>query len=413
MLIKTKLLEKNVEDYKQFCDSQRYEKLLQSAEKFKDKKILHINATPQGGGVAEILKTFVPLQRSLGLDSSWYYIKPDMKLFEITKKLHNSLQGSEVGLTKAEKDYYLNYNKKLAKAIDDFGADILMIHDPQPLASIEFIDNPPPAVGRIHIDSSEPNQDSMDFINPFLSQYTKIVFSLEDFVSDKLPRKKIIISPPAIDPLSPKNIDIPRDLCRTILVALGISPDRPLITQVSRYDPWKDPLGVIDAYYIAKKDIPNLQLAMAGVIEAADDPEALVMLQKVQEKAKGDPDIYLITERNIGEENKYLENALQRSSDIVLQKSIREGFGLTVTEAMWKGAPVIGGNVGGIKLQIKDGENGFLVNTPGEAAERIIKLFEEPELAKKIGKAAHESVRQNFLITRLLEDEFEIMEEAL
>ncbi|MEX2145083.1 MAG: glycosyltransferase [Candidatus Spechtbacterales bacterium] len=413
MILEQKYEKKNIADYRKFMSDERWASLLSEAEKFRGKKIAHINATPKGGGVAEILKSLVPLQQSLGMDSRWYYLEPDEKLFGITKKIHNSLQGSEQKLTQEEKDYYLDFNKRLAGHLNNLDPDVLMVHDPQPLASIEWLKDMPVAI-RIHIDSTHPNPDTRDFLKPFINKYKKIVFTLQDFVPEELKNDKLIISPPAIDPLSEKNMDLSKETCEKVMLTSQIDPSRPVITQVSRFDMWKDPLGIIDAYNIIKKEIPGTQLILSGIMEALDDPEALQVLEEVIKKVNDDPDVLLLSRVDqIGDFSMGIHvNALQRGSDVIFQKSLREGFGLTVTEAMWKEKPVIGGNVGGIRLQIKNGENGFLVDSPEEAAQISITLLKDKELAQKIGKAAKESVKDNFLITRLLEDEFKIMKGA-
>ncbi|MDX1535447.1 MAG: glycosyltransferase [Candidatus Spechtbacterales bacterium] len=413
MLPVENLMEKSIDDYREFLDSSRNEALQDLAKQLNGIRVLHVNATPQGGGVAEILRSLVPLQRSLGIDSNWHVLEPDKKLFEITKKMHNALQGGDEALTEEEKKYYIEKNKEIAKNIDAIEKDIILIHDPQPLASIEFLKKKTPSIIRIHIDSTKPNKDTEKFVIPFMQKYNKIVFTLTDFVPKTINKKKLTISPPAIDPLTAKNRYIDSDVCRTILIAAGINPDKPLVTQVSRFDKWKDPIGVIDAYYIAKNEIKDLQLLLMGVMEASDDPEAMEVFRAVEEKVQGDPDIFLIHKpEQLGEVSMGIYvNAIQRSSDVILQKSLREGFGLTVTEAMWKEKPVVAGNVGGIKLQIKNGENGFLVNSPEEAAKRIVELINNKGLAESIGKKAKEIVRKNFLITRLLEDELKIINE--
>ncbi len=407
-----------IKDYKKFLTKEEYENILEQVEGLRGKKVIHVNATATGGGVAEILKTLVPLEKSTGLKSDWYYLEPDSEFFDITKKLHNSLQGGEKSLSKEEKEYYLNYNRELAERIMKMEPDLLIVHDPQPLPVIKYIKNIP-AISRIHIDSTQPNPDSRDFILSILNMYDRVVFSLDKFAPEGIDKNKLVISPPAIDPLSSKNDALGDGTVRKILISSGVKPDKPLMAQISRFDKWKDPLGVIETYYKVKKEIPDMQLILVGVIEASDDPEAEEVLKEVQKKAKGDPDIYLIsTPEQRGEatgraEAGIFENAIQRGADVVLQKSIREGFGLTVTEAMWKKRPVIGGNVGGIALQIEDGVNGFLVDSTDEAAKKTIKLFKHPNLARKIGKNAKETVRKNFLVTRFLEDELKIMQNVL
>lgn len=405
MLPQVPLAKKKIEDYQRIIDGSLHQEIIELAKQLKGLRITHINATSLGGGVAEILKVLVPLTRNVGVKARWRALPPGEKFFKITKKIHNSLQGEEIILTDEEKKFYLSENKKIAHLMKDIKADIWVIHDPQPLPVISYDSKLHPSILRLHIDFSNPQKDTWDFLLPHIEKYDKVVFSIEDFVHGDIPKEKIAIFPPAIDPLSPKNIPLSLGSARSIIQNFEINIDKPLIVQVSRFDIWKDPLGVIQAYYLAKKEIPDLQLALVGLILAQDDPEAMEIFEKVKKHAKGDPDIFLFSDiKKLNIENDVLVNAFQVASDVILQKSIKEGFGLTVAEAMWKEKPVVGGNAGGIKLQIENAKNGFLVNSPGEAAERIIQLIKNPDLAKKIGGQARETVRKNFLIPRLLRD---------
>jgi trehalose synthase len=285
-------------------------------------------------------------------------------------------------------------------------ADIWVLHDPQPAGLISCLSNLHPSISHIHIDTSCPNKSAWNFIEPFLLQYDKIIFSLKDFVARSLPSRKVVVFPPAIDPLTKKNKALVLSEAKRILAKLGIDTKKPLISQISRFDPWKDPLGVIKAWRLGKKKIPDLQLVYAGIFLALDDPDAIRIFKKVEKVVENEKDVFLFADpKYLGNlEIDTFVNALQVGSDIILQKSIREGFGLTVTEAMWKGKPVIGGKAGGIKLQIENGKSGFLVPSPEEASERIVQLIENPTLANKLGKAAKERVREKFLIPRLLRD---------
>lgn len=414
MLPRVPLYKKELKDYQKFIDNTLYQKILGLAKQLKGQRVVHINATSLGGGVAEILNTLVPLMNNLDIKTHWHTLPPGKKFFEITKKIHNSLQGENITLNDDEKQLYLSKNKKMARSLKNIKANIWIIHDPQPLPLISYFQNLHPAILRFHVDLSNPYDDTWDFLFPHIEKYDKIIFSVKDFVHGDIPKEKINIFPPAIDPLSPKNIPLSLESAKSIVQNFEINIDKPLITQISRFDIWKDPLGVIKAYYLAKNKIPDLQLALVGLILAQDDPEAIKIFEKVKKHAKGDPDIFLFSDiKKLNIENDVLINAFQIASDAILQKSMKEGFGLTITEAMWKEKPVIGGNVGGIKLQIKNGKNGFLVDSPQEAAERIVQLIENPDLAKKLGKVAKETVREKFLIPRLLRDYLKLFVELI
>jgi trehalose synthase len=405
MLPKVTLTKKKIKDYQKFININLQHQLKKLAKKLKGLKVVHVSATSLGGGVAEILTSLVPLMRSLDIKCQWYTLPPSKKFFEITKKIHNSLQGEKITLTNKEKSFYLSENEKIASLIKNIKSDIWVIHDPQPLPLITFFPNLHPSILRLHIDLSNPYEDTWKFLLPHIEKYDKVVFSIKDFIHGDILKQKTIIFPPAIDPLSPKNIPLSLKSSRDIIQNFDINTNKPLITQISRFDTWKDPLGVIQAYYLAKKEIPELQLALIGLILAQDDPGAMDVFKKVKKHAKGDPDIFLFSEiGDVNIENDVLVNAFQVASDVILQKSIKEGFGLTVAEAMWKQKIVIGGSVGGIKMQIKDAQNGFLVNSPKQAAEKIIQAIKNPDLARRIGKEARKTVSKKFLIPRLLRD---------
>lgn len=412
MLLSRKTDKKNIKDYYQFITKGDIENIKKHSRRLKGKKIIHINATPIGGGVAEILKSLVPLQKSLELDSNWYTIKPDKKFFNITRKIHDMAQGLEVPFTDDEKKYYLNINKMLAGALKKLSPDLIIIHDPQPLSIIDFY-REVPMILRIHPDLSKPTEEIIRFFLPSINKYHATIFSMPQYIPRGLKIKGRVISP-IIDPLEEKNIPLKKSVCEAAILQLGINPSKPLIAQISRFDFWKDPLGVIDAFYKAKNKIPELQLALVGLMQAQDDPAALKVFQKVKKYANGDPSIFLFSDPNkIPLANNILVNSIQCWANPILQKSKREGFGLTVTEAMWKKRVVIGGNVGGIKSQIKNGSNGFLVNNSDQAARKIVKIIKNPELAKKIGINAKETVRKKFLLPRLLKDHLKIYDELL
>jgi len=374
------------------------------ADRLKGLRVIHINATPHGGGVAEILNSLIPLCRGLGIDAEWHVIPVDESFVSVTKGLHHYLQGTLGYLTEEQVQIYLAHNQKAALELESksVSADVWMIHDPQVLPLVDFLADAGKTVWNCHIDTTEPNTFVRDVLMPFINRYHTVIFTLEQYLFEGLSRDKIRIFAPAIDPLSLKNLNLPLPAAKQVLGGLGIHPSRPLITQVSRFDRWKDPWGVIDAYCIAEKDIPDLQLALVGVLVAQDDPDAQDVLRSVEEYAGDDPDIHIFSDPSIVA--KWEVNALQTASDVVVQKSVREGFGLTVAEAMWKGTPVVGGDCGGIRLQIRDGKTGFLVTNPEDCAARIITLLKDPDLARRMGQAGRESVRQNFLMPRLLRD---------
>lgn len=410
-LKKVKTEKKSLKDYKKTIDKNEYQAILNYAKKLKNLNVTHFNAVDKGGGVAEMLHTLVPLKNDIGLRANWRIIPPDNDFFQITKKIHNALQGNPKGLTSKEMNYYINYNRKMAEQMEKIKSNRWIIHDPQPAAGLKFFNDNINAVWRCHIDLTNPNQEVWNFIREFLDKYKYYVFSLPDYVAPNIDPDKVCIIHPAIDPLTEKNKPMPEKKAKKIIADHGIDAAKPLICQISRFDPWKDPVGVIKAYKIAKKSFPDLQLALMGLIVAKDDPEAVEMHKKVKKAKTNDPDIHIFADpAKINVSNNQMVNALQTASDIVIQKSIREGFGLTVTEAMWKSKPVIAGNVGGIKIQIDHKISGFLVNNIEETAKYIEKLLENPELGKKMGKAAKDTVRKKFLITRLLLDWLKVLD---
>lgn len=398
-LINVKVEPKHLDDYQQFT-TEVNKKIKSLAENLAGLSVAHLNATAVGGGVAEMLKSVVPLQRDIGLDSQWYILPPDDAFFEVTKQLHNFLQGKEGELSLDDLQIYENYNKYIAKLIDEIETDILIIHDPQPAAALTYLKNDKPelTIWRCHIDTSHPNKKVWETFENYWKPYDHYVFTMEEYAHEFFPKDRLSLITPVIDPLSAKNKAMDVAEARMYLKQFDFDANTPFVTQVSRFDPWKDPLGVIDAFEIAKKEIPDLQLVLAAQM-ADDDPEGAVIYKKVKEYAEGKEGVHLIVNFP---DNELFVNALQVSSTAILQKSIREGFGLTVTEAMWKTNAVIGGNVGGIKLQIEDGVSGFLVNSPMEAAEKIVYLCKNPHEKEKIAKAAHESVKKRFLMPHMI-----------
>ncbi len=390
------------------------EKSIKISQKLKGKKIIHINSTQLGGGVSELLKNQLPLERSLGINSSWYIIKAPENFFKITKKIHNLLQGEPGFLSAAEKYFYLEWlYQKIAVSFKELLAkekpDIVVIHDPQPLPLIDYFGKKTLSILRLHIDLSQPNQHILEFLQPLIEKYMMIILSHPSYRPDWLNKEKSKIIMPAIDPFTEKNKEMSHIEAERIISNYGVKINQPIISQVSRFDPWKDPLGVLKAYYLAKKDFPKLQLILAGLSQACDDPQALKIFKEVKKQSGQDPDIHIFFKPSDlrGITNDSFINSVYTVSSVVMQKSIKEGFGLTVTEAMWKKKPVIGGQTKGISLQIKDNQNGFLVSSPEEAAEKLIQLLKNPNLIKKMGQAAHQSVKNNFLISRFVLDNLE------
>lgn len=386
-----------------FADAALLREIRALAAPLRGLRIAHVNATPDGGGVAEILRSLVPLSRDVGLDAAWYTLPPDSAFFDVTKQFHNGLQGKPGQLTSRHQRTYTRYLEQLAQQIDGMQADVWVIHDPQPLALRELVPLRGAVIWRCHIDCSTANPCVRDFLLPWVRSYDQALFSMPQYVLPELSRKQVRIVYPAIDPLSAKNRPMSTRQTRAALVGMGIDPRRPLVTQVSRFDPWKNPWQVIDIYRLAKCDLPELQLAMAGVFAAKDDPEGPRIYRDIRKYAGRDPDVHLFTDpTRIGSRE---INALQAASNVVLQRSTREGFGLTVSEAMWKGRPVIATPVGGITVQVEHGKSGFLVRNAEQAADLAVQLVRDPHRARAIGTQARRTVRKRFLLPRLLRDE--------
>ena len=377
-------------------------------------RFVHLNSTETGGGVAEILQSLVPLMNALGVATERVVIDPPPQFFQVTKRIHNLLQGAEGGLSTEELKIYYGSVQLVADELRrrPVTSDVWFFHDPQllPLAGLLPRASREIRVWVGHIDFTTPNPSVMDTLLPLAHDYDHLIYSLPSYVPAGLGETPpFSVAPPAIDPLSAKNVAMSESSATNITNALGIDPARPLITQVSRFDLWKDPWGVIDAFRLARQDVPGLQLALLGLSQAADDPEALDVLTSVSQHAAQDPDIHLHFDPSglpcsIDE----AVNAFQVASQVVIQKSTREGFGLTVTEAMWKAKAVIGGNVGGIRTQIEDGISGYLVDSPEECARRLVQLLRDPQLRTRLGEAARENVRERFLMPRLAFDYLQV-----
>jgi trehalose synthase len=406
VLERVPLLEKTLADYAEVAGEEAIERVRSAAAALDGARVLHVNATAYGGGVAELLATHVPLLRDLGIDAEWQVIHGSDEFFGVTKSVHNALQGAPLEWTPAMARTYLE--KVLDNALLLEGTyDYVVIHDPQPAALLALsgssaINGPDTKwVWRCHIDLTDANPEVWEFFRPYVEQYDASVWTMPEFVPSSLSMDRVIQAPPCIDPLSVKNLDLPEPFVREICKQYGIDSTRPMMCQVSRYDPWKDPLGVIEAFRLVREERPDVQLVLAGSM-ATDDPEGFQVWQDVDEARAGDSDIHLLS--NIQQVGNVQINAFQRAAEVVIQKSLREGFGLTVSEGLWKGRPVIGGRAGGIVLQVIDGENGYLVDSVEECAQHCLDLLKDPESADEKGAAGQEHVRRNFLSTRELED---------
>jgi trehalose synthase len=392
---------KSLGDYGTIATRGLMDEIRRLAEPLAGKRVLHLSATAFGGGVAEINYTLVPLMQDAGLEAEWRIIRGAEEFFNVTKTVHNGLQGNPQGLTAEQREVFARYNALNARELEG-EYDFVIVHDPQPVAVIEHA----PAVGshwiwRCHIDLSTPNRDVLDVIVPSICRYDAAIFHRRQYVPDGAGLPPAYIWPPAIDPLAPKNMALSVEDAAYIVDQFGIDVERPLITQVSRFDPWKDPLGVIDAYRALKGRHPEVQLALVGSM-AHDDPEGWDFYNQTVAYAGGDPDIYILS--NLNNVGSVEVNAFQVHSAAVIQKSIREGFGLTVSEALWKARPTVAGRVGGIVDQIQHGESGWLVASSSECADACAEILSDPEAARRQALRGKEFVRRNFLTPRLLRD---------
>lgn len=383
-----------IEEYIPIVDASLIDDLRLLGERLKGKVIQNINSTSVGGGVAEILNRMIPLLRELGVDSRWDLIKGGEQFFDVTKKFHNVLHGRPEEVTQRDFDIFLETSQKNIEELNTYG-DIVYVHDPQPIALVrKRADNK--WLWRCHIDVSNPSKKVWGFLMDFIVQYDSAVFSAPSF-SQRLPIRQFLIAP-SIDPLSDKNKELPEETINSVLRKYQINTDKPIITQVSRFDRLKDPVGVIEAYLKVKKYV-DCQLILAGGT-ATDDPEGIKVLEEVREKAGKDEDIHIL----LLPQNDIEVNALQRASTVIVQKSLKEGFGLTVSEALWKAKPVVASNVGGIPLQIKHKYSGLLCHSVDGAAFAIKQILNSPDFARKLGQSGREHIRNNFLITRHLKD---------
>ncbi|MBL7067117.1 MAG: glycosyltransferase [Candidatus Marinimicrobia bacterium] len=395
----------HLNDYRKIVGDKVISEIYKKARGLYGKSIIHLNSTYMGGGVAEILNSLIPLFNEIGIDAGWRIIRGNPDLFNITKKFHNALQGDKINLSEIKKKLYVQTSEDFS-VYTHLDHDCVIIHDPQPLPLIKFYKKRQPWVWRCHVDISNPNEQLWEFLKGFILNYDIAIFSSEEYKKDDIYLDQKIIHP-VIDPLSPKNMELSEKVISKYLKKFGVPTDKPLLTQISRFDKWKDPEGVLDVFKLVKSEV-DCRLVLCGSM-ATDDPEGVKIFKQVEKKAneliaKGE--VILITS-----ENNILVNALQRRSDVIIQKSIREGFGLVISEALWKERPVVASNVGGIPLQIVDGVNGLLVDPFDNEgfADRIVEIIKHPNLGKELGEKGKESVRKKFLVTRLLSDYLDLM----
>lgn len=386
----------SLKDYKDIVGEELIEHIYQEATPLTNKHVEHVNSTYYGGGVAEILSSLTLLMNDVGIKTGWRLLKGHQDFFNVTKKFHNSLQGESIILSENKKKIYTECNEINSILMHIHSLDTIIIHDPQPLPLINFYKKKQPWIWRCHIDLSSPNKILWNYLKQFIEKYDAVIVSMEQYKQKDLQKPYHIIQP-SIDPLTTKNKFIPDSVVKRYLSKFGVELDKPIISQVSRFDKWKDPLGVVRSFEIIKKQV-DCKLVLLGSM-ATDDPEGDKIYNKLMEKVKDNKDIIVI---NYADD--FLVNCLQRGSDVIIQKSLKEGFGLTVTEALWKGTPVVAGNVGGIPLQVIDGKNGYLVNNIKECADRTIKLLKDPKLREGMGAFGIGHVKKNFLITRHLMD---------
>jgi trehalose synthase len=405
MLSRVSIRQKSLDRYREFADPAQLEEIERLAASLRGLRVLQLNATAYGGGVAELLLSLVALERGLGLDVEWMTLGGDEQFFTLTKQLHNALQGQPWSVGEAHKAAYVAANQEAAAALGQF--DIIIVHDPQPAAIRKFAGRRGARwVWRCHIDTSAPDGTAWAFLQPYVERYDAAVFTMAQFVPPGFSGPRPVVIAPAIDPLSSKNRDLPEELARATVAEFGVDVERPLVLQVARFDPWKDPQGAIETYRLAKRVMPGIQLALVGSM-ASDDPEAWDVYRRIADDDRADGNLYVFT--NLVGVGSLEVNCFQRAAQVALQKSLREGFGLAVSEALWKETPVVGGAAGGIPLQLQDGVGGFLVSTPEQAAERILYLLHHPDEAAAIAEAGRRVVRMQFLLPRLLLDELRLI----
>lgn len=399
------LAQKSLSEYASVVGDDVIDELEELARPLRGARVVHVSATAFGGGVAEMLHTLVPLMRSVGLQAEWQIISGSDTFFNITKRMHNALQGSDLALTEAMQTDYMHTNTQNAASFAD-NFDFVVVHDPQPAPLRQLSRGHGTWLWRCHIDLTEAQPAVWQFLRPFIEVYDAAIFTMQAFVKPDLRVERVAIIPPAIDPLSPKNVFMSAEQMATFVAAAGVDPSRPTLLQVSRFDPWKDPLGVIDVYRAVRREIPGVQLVMLGAM-AHDDPEGAIFFEQTKVYAGDDPNVHLLTNKGGSSE----VNAFQRQAAVILQKSLREGFGLTVTEGLWKERPVVASNVGGIPLQIENGVTGFLVESTDQCIESVMTILRDPDIAIQLGLNGREVVRRQFLSTANLRNYLRLFNE--
>ena len=405
---------KSLADYRSIIRRHLYDGIVELSERLNGIRVLHVSSTSFGGGVAEILYTLVPLMRDAGLEAEWGVMFGAEPFFNVTKNFHNALQGADYELSVEDRAIYEEYNRQSAEALRESGGewDILFVHDPQPALIKHFsggLSEKTRWIWRCHIDTSTPNKQVLDYLLPYITDYDAQIFTMREYTPPGVDLPNLTLIPPAIDPLSPKNMALSPDDARYIANQFGVDTNKPFLLQVSRFDPWKDPLGVIDVYRAVKEEVPELQLVLIGSM-AHDDPEGWDYWYKTTNYASGDQDIFLFS--NLTNVGAIEVNAFQSIADVVIQKSIREGFGLVVSEALWKARPLVASRAGGIPMQVTAG-GGILVDTIPEAAAACVKLLKDPEFAREMGRRGKEHVREHFLTPRLLRDDLKLFAKLL
>ena len=402
---------KSLASYKPFAGEEAIQRIRNLAAPFAGAKVLHLNATSFGGGVAEILSSLIPLLRDLGIEADWQVIEADSEFFNVSKSMHNAMQGMDIPWDNTMADIWRQINKSNADCMEG-EYDFVVVHDPQPAGLLHYIRaRDPNALGakwiwRCHLDTTASSPEVWNFLREFVEEYDAMIFTMEEYVKGPVIGPDLVIIPPAIDPTSSKNSEIAPEVVREVLERYDIDPSRPIIAQISRFDPWKDPLGVIDVYRMLKITRPELQLIMVASM-ANDDPEAWLIYEQILRKAGEDLDIHILT--NLNGVGNLEVNSFQKAADVLMQKSIREGFGLVVAEGLWKSKAFVGSPAGGIPMQLADGHAGRVAKSTEDFARHINELLDDASKRDALGRKGHEHVRERFLTTRLLEDHLRLM----
>lgn len=396
----------SLDDYRGIVGDEIIGKIFKAATPLLGKRVIHLNSTYQGGGVAEILTSLIPLMNDVGIDVDWKILHGTLDFFTITKKFHNALHGEELNLSEIKKRVYMECNERFS-VYTHIDHDCVIVHDPQPLPLVKFFRKKQPWIWRCHVDMSNPNPELWAYLKLFILRYNEVILSSENYFKQELPVPQSCIYP-SLDPLTPKNKEISDKLISKTLSKFKIPTDKPIISQISRFDKWKGTESVIEVYELVKRKV-DCRLVLLGSM-ATDDPEGPMLYEKLTRRVMDNKDLILIAV-----ENQILVNALQRVSSVILQKSLKEGFGLTVSESLWKGTPVVGSCVGGIPLQIIDGKNGYLVDPKNteEWVDRVTEILRKPKLRSKMGDFGREWVKKNFLITRQLLDYINLLQRVI